>query len=98
MRALFDEAAELPTGERRAFLDAACPGDPDLRAEVEGLLAFDPDSLDGGTDDAFLKSPLLRPQEPPANPARFAAAALPQRIGRYHILGLLGEGGHGRPL
>lgn len=95
VRALFDEAAELPTGERRAFLDAACPGDPSLRAEVEGLLAFDPDPTDGETDDAFLKSPLLRSPEPPTHPAGPPVTALPQRIGHYRILHLLGEGGMG---
>ncbi len=62
---------------------------------MEGLLAFDPDSSDGGTDEAFLKSPLLRPPETPANPAGPAVAALPQRIGHYRILRLLGEGGMG---
>jgi WD40 repeat protein len=92
VRALFDEVAELPAAERRAFLDAACPDDPDLRAEVESLVAFDSDPLAGGTEDAFLKSPLLRPLELLIEPA---APALPARIGRYRVLRLLGEGGMG---
>src|SRR5262245_33465117 len=92
VRALFDEAAELSPGERRALLDAACPADPDLRAEVEGLLAVDADLRAGGPEETFLKSPMLRPPEPPTDPA---AAALPPRIGRYRVLRLLGEGGMG---
>ena len=40
-RTLFAQAADLPPEERGAFLDAACRGEPDLRAEVEGLLAYD---------------------------------------------------------
>src|SRR5262245_350754 len=36
---LLDEAFERPPGERSAFLDAACTGDPELRAPVEALLA-----------------------------------------------------------
>ncbi|HKB39356.1 MAG TPA: serine/threonine-protein kinase, partial [Gemmataceae bacterium] len=92
VRALFDEAAELPAGERRAFLDAACPDDPDLRAEVESLLAFDAGAPADVTVEAFLKSPLLRLSESAADPA---APAMPEWIGRYRILRLLGQGGMG---
>jgi serine/threonine protein kinase len=38
VRNLFDAAAERPAHEREAFLEEACAGDPDLRAEVEALL------------------------------------------------------------
>src|SRR5215831_21298834 len=38
---LFHQAVELPLRERAAFLDAACRGNPALRAEVESLLACD---------------------------------------------------------
>ena len=37
--ALFERAIELPTGDRTAFVDKACGQDPDLRAEVQALLA-----------------------------------------------------------
>ena len=30
---------KAPSGERRAFLDEACASDPDLRRDVEGILA-----------------------------------------------------------
>src|SRR5262245_51599450 len=36
---LFDQAVDLPTAERPAFLDRACGDDPELRADVERLLA-----------------------------------------------------------
>lgn len=36
---LFDHAIELATGARGAYLDTACDGDPELRREVDGLLA-----------------------------------------------------------
>jgi hypothetical protein len=41
LRALFDQAADLPPADQRAFLDTACPGDADLRSRVEYLLACD---------------------------------------------------------
>jgi hypothetical protein len=36
---LFHEALAKPAGERAAFLDAACAGQPQLRAAVGALLA-----------------------------------------------------------
>ena len=36
---LFHEALAQPPAERPAFLDAACAGQPQLRAAVEALLA-----------------------------------------------------------
>jgi tetratricopeptide (TPR) repeat protein len=41
MRALFEQAADLPPAEQKAFLDATCPAEPELRARVEYLLACD---------------------------------------------------------
>jgi serine/threonine protein kinase/WD40 repeat protein len=99
MWAVFDGAAELPPGERGAFLDAACRGDPGLRAEVESLLAHDPARPDGGADDTFLKSPLFRSSEyPPTAPLQGDSAdgpAPPQRIGHYRVVRTLGAGGMG---
>jgi hypothetical protein len=46
MKEVFGAALEKPDDERSAFLDSACNGDADLRAEVERLLAeSDADSL-----------------------------------------------------
>ena len=39
IRALILDALERPPGERAAFLDHACAGDPALRDEVASLLA-----------------------------------------------------------
>ena len=46
--AVFQGALELPPAERPAYLDWACRADPDLRAEVEEMLAGEsaPDALD----------------------------------------------------
>jgi serine/threonine-protein kinase len=45
VKALFAEAMERPAHERASWLDAACSGDPSLRAEVASL-------LDAGEDSA----------------------------------------------
>src|SRR5262249_57317063 len=57
---LFHQAADLPSDERRALLDAACRGEPALRAEVERLLAEDARLRAADGAGAFLDSPLVR--------------------------------------
>ena len=80
---LYFEARDLAPGDRAALLDTACQGQPELRAEVESLLAA------GGQQDRFLDQP----------PAQLVANLLeqttPERIGPYAILRVLGEGGMG---
>jgi WD40 repeat protein/predicted Ser/Thr protein kinase len=97
VRAVFAQAAELAPTERSAFLDAACRGEPDLRTEVEELLAYD--TAFGGDDDGFLKSPMVRaPQETAARsscPGQEQERTVPAAIGRYRILRPHGEGGMG---
>ena len=96
---VFDRAADLPPDERAGFLDRACAGDTGLRAEVESLLAHDVATPGPVPTDAFLKSPLVRaPREPDTVSAPRKTAPgplLPPRVGRYRVLGLLGEGGMG---
>ena len=58
--ALFYQAADRPSDERRALLDAACQDDPGLRAEVERLLAEDARLRAEDGAGAFLESPLMR--------------------------------------
>ncbi len=89
---LFHDACALPRAERQAFLEQACDGDPELLAEVQRLLAHD-------RDEAW---------DPVEELARGAAAAglarsladeelpsIPDRIDRFRILRLIGEGGMG---
>jgi serine/threonine-protein kinase len=64
VRALFDQAADLPSAEQKAFLDSCCAGDPDLRARVEYLLACDARLRAGEEATGWLASPLVRaPQQ-----------------------------------
>ncbi len=87
------EALEQPLAERAAFLDEACQSDPELRAQVDELLAAHEKA---GT---FLSSPTGGPIEP--NMTRAANAPSPlslspgMRIGPYKILEKIGEGGMG---
>src|SRR5262245_48033424 len=62
--ARFYQAADLPPEGQRALLDAACAGQPALRAAVERLLADDARLAAPGAG-TFLDSPLLRPPPPP---------------------------------
>jgi serine/threonine protein kinase/WD40 repeat protein len=99
---LFHEALAHPSEERRAFLDAACAGDTELRAAVEELLCHaGPD----GPTDGFLASPMgeaaakVRAELPTLRgastaPLRSAGIPLPQIAG-YELLGELGRGGMG---
>src|SRR5262249_35773251 len=64
-----------------------CAGDPDLRAAVEELLRFDA-RAQSATD--FLHSPAAD-----FRPALPAPEAVPAFIGRYRVVGRLGEGGMG---
>jgi eukaryotic-like serine/threonine-protein kinase len=97
-RALFARALQLSPVERGPFLDAACSGEPGLRADVESLLDYD-SGLELGEHEGFLKSPLVREAErthadDPLRSLRPEPA--PQtHFGLYRILCRRGEGGMG---
>jgi eukaryotic-like serine/threonine-protein kinase len=82
---LFQLALSREAEQRRTFLDAACDGDPDLRREVEALLAADAESLS-----------LL---DEPGGFGLFAASGLGRevcegdRLGPYRVERKIGEGG-----
>jgi serine/threonine-protein kinase len=60
VRALFDQALDLPPAQQRAFLYANCPDDPDLRGRVEYLLSYDARLRAAEGAAGLLDSPLVR--------------------------------------
>ncbi len=92
LNALFDELRDLRGSHREALLEARCAHDPELRAEVESLLA----AHDTPLTDAFSEfsiqrartslEELLEVPEPDWNP---------QRIGNYRVVRRIGSGGMG---
>ncbi len=85
---LLDQAMELPTAERAAFLDRECDGDNALRREVESLLAAH-DKASGFFDSqpAALADDLIRDRQ--------AEALVGHAIGPYRIVREIGRGGMG---
>jgi hypothetical protein len=80
---VFDQVSELPPIERAAFLDRECAGEPQLRAEVESLLAAEAEA------EHFLAAPLLSAATFTLQPG----AQTGRVIGRYKLLDEIGHGG-----
>ena len=89
IKEIFTSVQSSAPGERAGLLDEACRDDKFIRSEVESLLAADE------TNDDFLNAPAYE----------FVAGMLAEEekglavgldIGRYRILGVLGEGGMGK--
>ena len=88
VQALFHEAAELPVGEQRGFLEARCGNDAALVSQVLTLLQEDASGsslLD--RDVAHVAQQVL--SDPSSASPHF------KEFGPYHIIKTLGEGGMG---
>ena len=85
-------ASEREPGSRAEFLDEACRGDPELRSEVESLLATFEDAPSG-----FLESPAIESVPALSATGRPGPEAVRKgtRLGPYEILQPLGAGGMG---
>lgn len=90
IESLFHQALALDPGQREAFLNEACAGDPDLRADVESLIVSDERAEQeeravrkaiGGVVDEFVKD-----TEP---------TSAGTRIGPYQLVREVGRGGMG---
>ena len=96
VKALFEQALDLPADQREAFIDAA-PCDSATRAELRSLLGhYGTDSgTDNGTDNVTGAG--AGPRTILDTPARLAdlAAREGQRLGAWQIVRPLGAGGMG---
>ncbi len=83
IESVFQTAADLPTADRRSFLDQACSSDDDLRSEVESLL---------DSEGLIHVAPAI---EEAAQSVSSLTTLEGQRLGAYELLGPIGEGGMG---
>ena len=90
--ALLDGALELPAEARPGYLDGACGEDPELRQQVEDLLAAEA-AADGflSVPAAERAAPLLAAQDEASAEAETSTSG--RVLGAYRLLGELGEGG-----
>ena len=84
LEALFDGAFDLPAAERAAWLEAQCPDDPELRAEV--LRMFEAHEGSGVLDGS------LSLGKAPVDTAELSRRLDAALAGRYAITDTLGEG------
>ncbi len=89
VKALFEQAIELPIVDRSSFLDTACSGDADLRDEVEGLLAASED------ERPFLDRDLSSSVYEVIAAGHDPNARIGKEVGPYRLLSELGQGGMG---
>lgn len=88
LQKLFEQASELPSKERVAFVDQACAGDVELHAELSDLLASD-EVVKGHTARKAVAdlSTLLQHDQPDA--------LVGSQVGRYTLKSCVGAGGMG---
>ncbi len=88
-KAVFFAVCDLTGQALEIALDEACGDDASLRADVEALLKYDR-MTDAFSDEAIPSSEVLLNAMP-----KEQTAPMPERIGEYRILSVVGQGGSG---
>ncbi|MCO6511749.1 MAG: protein kinase [Aridibacter famidurans] len=90
---IFAEAADLPADDRERWLDDACAGDREMRAEIARMLRADAEA-DGLIDSPVFESPTYSELFPTIEDS-VAPNLVGTRIGPYELVRELGRGGMG---
>lgn len=93
---LFLKAADLPPAQQSAYLDEACDGEAELRAEVEQLLAGDLHAQDESFLNPITNRSLNELEVSPTQGSARPDPLLGTQLGPYEIESLIGAGGMGR--
>lgn len=101
VESLFNQVVSLPARDRERLLASACSGDPELRLEVESLLAHAakakntiPQAVEGAVAEVCTQS--ADPRATLNEPESRAPSLRPEtRIGDYKIIEIIGAGGMG---
>ncbi len=88
VRDVFAQVMDLPADERSRFIADACGDDAVLRTEVESLLEHD-----SRVGEDFLPAPDLPGAIFSAKAGEGPDPLIGQRVGRYHIKGVIARGG-----
>ncbi len=84
---IFQIVADLPADQRESVLSSRCAGDATLRAFVDQLLRHHETGM-----GSFMRRQVFTPSP---NVVVSVADSLPERIGGYEVLRVVGEGGMG---
>ncbi|MBX3378909.1 MAG: protein kinase [Phycisphaeraceae bacterium] len=87
VREIFLDAQRFRGPARQAFLTQRCGGDPALQKQVSELLKHDE------SDTSVLDKPVIRAVDEPSESPRIPLPR--ERVGRFRLLQVLGEGGSG---
>ncbi len=89
--AVFDDVVDLPPAEQEAAVAARCGSDAEVAAAVRDLLRRDAQAAGGILDKPWVET-RLRLDRLAEDAGLHTDNGLPERIGRYRIRGLLGDG------
>jgi serine/threonine protein kinase/Flp pilus assembly protein TadD len=89
IRQIVNAAIDIPLAERPGYLDEACFGSPEIREEVDSLLAMEEPAKH------FIETPVVAREEEEQDLPSFGEEEC-KRIGQYEIIHEIGRGGMAR--